>query len=76
MIFVMASGLAPNFGAQITFRFLAGFFGSAPFTCAGGSLSDMWSPTERGYMFPVFANAGFLGTSLSLSLPAHTHDPI
>ncbi|KAF7978061.1 hypothetical protein HWV62_1697 [Athelia sp. TMB] len=64
MLFVMASGLAPNFGAQIAFRFLAGFFGSAPFTCAGGSLADMWTPTERGYVFPIFANAGFLGPIL------------
>lgn len=28
MIFIMASGLAPNIGAQLAFRFLAGFFGT------------------------------------------------
>ncbi|GAB7341783.1 hypothetical protein MBLNU457_g0114t1 [Dothideomycetes sp. NU457] len=61
MIFIMASGLAPNIGAQLAFRFLAGFFGSTPLTCAGGSLSDIWSPTERTYTFPVFANAAFTG---------------
>ena len=61
MIFIMASGLAPNIGAQLVFRFLAGFFGSTPLTCAGGSLSDIWSPTERTYTFPVFANAAFTG---------------
>lgn len=38
MIFVMASALAPNFGAQLAFRFLAGLFGSTPLTCAGGSV--------------------------------------
>lgn len=27
-IFLMASGLSPNIGAQLAFRFLAGFFGS------------------------------------------------
>ena len=37
MIFIMASGLAPNIGAQLAFRFLAGFFGSTPLTCAGES---------------------------------------
>ena len=61
MIFVMASGLAPNIGAQLAFRFLAGFFGSTPLTCAGGSISDLWSPLERVYAFPVFANAAFMG---------------
>jgi len=61
MIFIMASALAPNIGAQLAFRFLAGFFGSTPLTCAGGSLSDIWSPIERTYTFPVFANAAFTG---------------
>ncbi|KAH6664086.1 major facilitator superfamily domain-containing protein [Halenospora varia] len=61
MIWIMASALAPNIGAQLTFRFLAGFFGSTPLTCAGGSISDLWSPIERVYAFPVFANAAFMG---------------
>lgn len=64
MIFIMASGLAPNIGAQLAFRFLAGFFGSTPLTCAGGSLSDIWNPRERTWAFPVFANAAFLGPIL------------
>lgn len=38
MIFVTASALSPNFGAQLAFRFLAGLFGSTPLTCAGGSI--------------------------------------
>ncbi|KAL9075605.1 MAG: hypothetical protein Q9157_003961 [Trypethelium eluteriae] len=61
MLFIMASGLAPSIGPQLTFRFLAGFFGSTPLTCAGGSLSDLWSPMERVYAFPIFANAAFTG---------------
>ena len=61
MIWIMASGLAPNIGAQLVFRFLAGFFGSTPLVCAGGSISDLWSPMERVYAFPVFANAAFMG---------------
>ncbi|KAL8710165.1 MAG: hypothetical protein Q9220_005248 [cf. Caloplaca sp. 1 TL-2023] len=61
MIFVMASALAPNIGVQLVFRFIAGFFGSTPLTCAGGSISDLWNPMERVYAFPVFANAAFIG---------------
>jgi MFS family permease len=64
MVFIMASGLAPNIGAQLIFRFLAGFFASTPFTTAGGSLSDIWSPLERVYTFPIFAVAGFIGPVL------------
>lgn len=64
MIFIMASGLAPNIGAQLTFRLLAGFFGSTPLTTAGGSLSDLWDSMERTYAFPIFANAAFLGPIL------------
>ncbi|KAI6708925.1 hypothetical protein JHW43_008532 [Diplocarpon mali] len=61
MIWIMASALAPNIGTQLAFRFLAGFFGSTPLTCAGGSISDLWGPMERVYAFPVFANAAFMG---------------
>lgn len=64
MIFIMASGLAENISQQLVFRFLAGFFGSTPLTCAGGSISDMWTPMERVFAFPVFANAAFLGPGL------------
>ena len=66
MIFVMASALAPNIGAQLTFRFLAGFFGSTPLTCAGGSISDMYTASERTLMFPAFANAAFWGPILGM----------
>ncbi len=61
MVFIMASGLAPDIGAQLAFRFLAGFFGSTPLTCAGGSISDLWNPMERVYAFPIFATAAFMG---------------
>jgi len=60
MIFIMASGLAPNIGAQLVFRFLAGAFGSTPLTCAGGSISDMWGSLEKTYAFPIYAIVGFM----------------
>ena len=61
MIFTMASGLAPNIGAQLAFRFIAGCFAATPLVCAGGSISDLWNPLERTYAFPVFANGAFMG---------------
>ncbi|KAE8313926.1 hypothetical protein BDV41DRAFT_564065 [Aspergillus transmontanensis] len=39
MVFIMASSLAPDIGAQLAFRFLAGVFGCPPLTCAGGTIS-------------------------------------
>lgn len=64
MIFVMASGLARNIEEQLVFRFIAGYFGSTPLTCAGGSISDLWNPLERVITFPIFANAAFTGPLL------------
>lgn len=61
MIFIMASALAPNIGAQLAFRFIAGIFASTPLTCGGGSLADMWDAQERVLTFPIFAIAAFIG---------------
>ncbi|KAK5195431.1 hypothetical protein LTR99_001953 [Exophiala xenobiotica] len=63
-IWLMASALAPNLGAQIVFRFLAGFSGASPLVCAGGSVADMFSPIEKSYMFPIFSLGGFMGPPL------------
>ena len=69
-IWVMASALAPNIGAQVVFRFLAGFCGATPLVCAGGSLSDLYTPLEKTYMFPLFAIGGFGGPALGPVLSA------
>jgi len=64
MIFVMASGLSPNFGAQCAFRFIAGYFAATPLSCAGGSINDLFNAKERVWAFPIFANAAFMGPVL------------
>ncbi|KAJ0425582.1 MFS general substrate transporter [Aspergillus carlsbadensis] len=61
MIFIMASGLAPNIGAQLAFRFLAGVFGCPPLTCAGGTIADLWNPLEKTIYFPLYAILSFGG---------------
>ncbi|KAE8419683.1 major facilitator superfamily domain-containing protein [Aspergillus pseudocaelatus] len=65
MIFTMASGLAPNFGAQLAFRFLAGLFGCTPMTTFGGSMADIFDPMDRTYAFPVCCTLSFLGPFLA-----------
>ena len=46
---------APNFGALLVGRFLAGTFVSAPLSNAPGVLADIWGPTERGNGMAAFA---------------------
>lgn len=60
----MASGLAPNFGAQLAFRFLAGLFECTPMTTFGGSMSNIFDPIDRTYAFPVCCTLSFLGPVL------------
>lgn len=64
MIFIMASGLAPNIGAQLAFRFLAGVFGCPPLTCAGGTIADLWNSLEKTLTFPLYAITSFGGPIL------------
>lgn len=71
MVFVMASGLAPNIGAQLVFRLLAGFFGCTPLTTFGGSMADMFEPLDRTYVFPVCASLSFLGPFLAPTVGAY-----
>lgn len=70
-VWIMASGLAPNFGAQITFRFLAGCSASTPLVCSGGSVSDMFNSVEKTWAFPVYAIAAFGGPMLGAVMGAY-----
>ncbi|CAG8229462.1 unnamed protein product [Penicillium salamii] len=65
MIFIMGSALAPNLGAQLAFRFLAGIFGCPPLTCAGGTIADLWNPLEKTITFPMYAILSFGGPVLA-----------
>ena len=61
----MGSALAPNIGAQLAFRFLAGIFGCPPLTCAGGTIADLWNPLEKTITFPMYAILSFGGPVLA-----------
>lgn len=71
MVWVMASGLAPSFGAQIAFRFLAGCSASTPLVCSGGSVSDMFNSVEKTWAFPMYAIAAFGGPMLGAVMGAY-----
>ncbi|KAJ5287928.1 hypothetical protein N7478_003614 [Penicillium angulare] len=48
----------------IILRFLAGSFGSSPFTNAGGVIADIFPAESRGLATSLFAGAPFLGPTL------------
>lgn len=69
----IGSALSPNIGAQIVFRCLAGFCGAAPLVVSGGTISDMWTPKEKTWAFPIFAIVGFGGPVLGESAVYQLH---
>ncbi|KAL4799524.1 putative MFS transporter [Aspergillus venezuelensis] len=59
------AGCADTLAHQVVFRFCAGFLGSSPLVCAGGTISDLWSPHQRIYIFPVFAIISYGGSAVA-----------
>ena len=64
-IFIMAAALAPNIGAQLAFRFLAGLFGCTALTTFSGSIADLWAPTERLLALAFGSTINFSGVFLA-----------
>jgi MFS family permease len=62
---ILGAALAPNIGAQLVFRFLAGTAGSTPFTTLGGTLGDIYDHQTRGKLFPYIACSAFLGVMVA-----------
>ncbi|KAJ5593801.1 Major facilitator superfamily multidrug transporter mdrA [Penicillium hispanicum] len=60
-IFCAGTTGAKNIQTLLIFRFLAGAFGSSPFTNSGGVVADMFVARERGLALSAFALAPFLG---------------
>jgi MFS family permease len=63
-VFNIPCALAPNIGALLSCRFIAGVFASSPLTLAGGSISDIWNTEERGFAIALFAAAPYSGPVL------------
>jgi multidrug resistance protein len=61
VIWSMACALAPNMGALLAFRLLAGIAGSCPITIGGGSIADVFDQKSRGAAMALFALGPLLG---------------
>ncbi|GAA5887480.1 hypothetical protein JCM6882_001423 [Rhodosporidiobolus microsporus] len=63
-VFEIGTACTSTIYARCILRFFAGCAGATPLSNAGGSLADMWTPTQRVYAFPVFAVSGFFGPAI------------
>ncbi|TKY88039.1 hypothetical protein EX895_003135 [Sporisorium graminicola] len=57
-------GRANNTATVIVLRFLQGAFGSTGSTMVGGTISDIWSSSERGQPMALFATGAIFGTGI------------
>ena len=60
----LASALSPLVATLAVFRFLAGFSGGPTVANAGGSITDLWHPSERSAPFAVYTVACYCGPVL------------
>lgn len=65
VVFAVACAVAPSLSSLIGFRFLIGLAGSAPPSVGGGTISDLFPPTERGKAASLYG----LGVLVGVSLP-------
>ncbi|KAL2219667.1 major facilitator superfamily domain-containing protein [Thermoascus aurantiacus ATCC 26904] len=65
MSFVLATEYGPTRGIRIMLRGFAAFVGSASSVCTSGSVADLWSRLERGYIFPVYTCSVFMAPLLA-----------
>jgi multidrug resistance protein len=63
-IFTAGCAGAKNIETLLILRFLAGAFGSSPFTNGGGTISDMFTARQRALAISLYAAAPFLGPCL------------
>ncbi|KAI0768785.1 MFS general substrate transporter [Trametes elegans] len=63
-LFNLIGAVGKNSATILIARALAGIFGAAPLTNAGGVLSDMWHPHERGLATALYGTAPYMGPVL------------
>ncbi|WBW74730.1 transmembrane transporter [Schizosaccharomyces osmophilus] len=64
IVFNMACGLAKTKAQMYIFRFLAGFGSATPMGLGSGTISDLFTPEERGRAVAVMSLAPLLGPTI------------
>lgn len=72
MLFIMAKALAPDYGSAIAFRFLCALFAAAPMTVAGGTIGDVWNPSQIPFGLPFATFCAYSGPILGPVIGAYT----
>ncbi|KAL4967052.1 MFS transporter [Aspergillus stella-maris] len=60
VIFQLPVGFAPNIAVFLVFRWVTGFCGSPCLSTGGGTITDMYSPTQVPYFLCVWSWSGVL----------------
>lgn len=63
--FTFGTAAAKDVQTIMLTRFFTGVFASAPITCSGGALSDIWNPLERGTALQFYALTVLGGPTLA-----------
>ncbi|KAG6354495.1 hypothetical protein INS49_004512 [Diaporthe citri] len=61
IVFQLPVGFAPNISVFLVFRFVTGFCGSPCLSTGGGTINDMYPPTQVPYPLVLWQSAGVLG---------------
>ncbi|KAG2146715.1 major facilitator superfamily domain-containing protein [Suillus clintonianus] len=64
LVFNLGCALSPNTVSFIVFRFLAGLAGSAPISCGGGVVSDLFAEHERASAMALFSIGPLIGPAI------------
>lgn len=60
-LFTLGVGFAPNIGALLALRFLAGCAGSVGFSTGSGTIADIWPPKQRSIPLTFYGATAFFG---------------
>lgn len=61
ILFQLPVGFAPNIAVFLVFRFVTGFCGSPCLSTGGGTINDIYPPTQVPYPLVLWQSAGVLG---------------
>ena len=64
MVFNIACAVSTGIGMLIGMRFLAGTFGGCPLAVGGGTISDLFETSERGFATGVYMMGSIIGPAV------------